>query len=102
MAGEVSQVKESRDVEYDMTGGWVFNLRLFSEEEQELWKDVLSNHEEHAPIGAQWNLKEVENQPPATFDKHVKFRPIFLKATDEKPPPRLCSEGKRSNNSPSP
>ena len=78
---------ESRDIEYDMTDGWVYNIRLFSEEEQKDWGEQLARimtEEDGELVGAQWNsTKAVLDPGPGCFEETVKYRPVFLKNPKE-------------------
>ena len=83
-ASEASETgNASKDIEYDMTNGWVFNLRIFGGSEQEDWEEKLSEiragdgKPDGTLVGAQWRMKEAMAEPPTVFEKGVKFRPIF-------------------------
>ena len=70
----------SQDVLYDMTGGWVYKLRLFSEEEKPDWDEELATvvtKEDGAMVGAQWNTDKAKEEPPQCFEEGVKYRPMF-------------------------
>ena len=84
---EVESQGESKDIVYDMTGGWFYKLRIFGGSEKAEWQEKLSEikpfdgKEEGTLVGAQWNMKEATAEPPKVFEKGVKYRPIFLTAT---------------------
>ena len=96
----------SMDVEFDMTGGWVYTCRIFGGDEKRRWEDQLSEVRA-APgqpadgtlVGAQWRPDEESMvEPPDEFDTGVKYRPIFLTeyigiGTDIGRAPTISSEG---------
>ena len=67
----------SQEMEYDMTGGWVYKLRLFCQAERALWEDNLQKHREPDFVGAQWKASSTDKVPPREFDKAVQYRPIL-------------------------
>ena len=75
--------KASKDIVYDMTGGYFYNLRIFGGSEKEEWEEMLSEiragdgKPDGTLVGAQWKMKEAMAEPPKVFEKGVKFRPIF-------------------------
>ena len=67
----------SQQMEYDMTNGWVYTLRLIAEPEREKWEKYLAKF--HVDwVGAQWGKNNTNASPPDTFDD-VQYRPIYLK-----------------------
>ena len=81
IGSEVS--KMTRNVQYDMTGGWVFRLRLFCDEEKPDWEEQLAKRatdDDGSVVGAQWNVSQAKEEPPQTFEKGVKCRPSFVRA----------------------
>ena len=82
MLREMAQVVEAqtaaREMDYDMTGGFVFTLRLFPPAEKEWWAEVLGKHDEADYVGAQWD-KSKGSPPRDVFDEKVQFRPILFK-----------------------
>ena len=76
--------KTSQDVEYDMTGGWVFNLRIISDTEMPAWKEKLSDvkaadgKQDGRLVGAQWDKNQATMDPRESFEKGVRYRPIFI------------------------
>ena len=78
---------ESRDIEYDMTDGWVYNIRLFSEEEQPGWTEQLASIVQDGDgelVGAQWSSTTASRDPgPGRFEETMKYRPVFLKHPKE-------------------
>ena len=64
-----------------MTQGWVYNIRLFSEDEKPDWEEVLQKHceDRHDYVGAQWDANKAKEDPPEVFEKGVQYRPVFLK-----------------------
>ena len=93
---ELLKAKDARDSEgvsqdkvYDMTGGYVYKLRIFGGTEQADWEEKLSEikaadgqKDEGILVGAQWDMKRAKYEPPETFEKEVKYRPIFLTGPD--------------------
>ena len=84
MASEASETDNaSKDIEYDMTQGWLYKLRIFGGSEQEHWNEKLSEiragdgRPDGKLVGAQWRMQEAMADPPKVFEKGVKFRPIF-------------------------
>ena len=74
----------SQDLEYDMKGGWVYRLRLFSEEEKPRWEEQLASiirEGDGEVVGAQWDMGKATSaaNPPTAFEEGVKYRPMFLK-----------------------
>ena len=73
----------SKDIVYDMTGGWLYKLRIFGGSEKECWEETLSEiragdgKPDGTLVGAQWKMKEAMAEPPKVFEKGVKYRPIF-------------------------
>ena len=70
----------SQTIEYDMTGGWKFKLRIFCEDEKTLWEDQLRQHTKESDgvlVGAQWDIEPATIEPPP-FETDVTYRPIFL------------------------
>ena len=82
--------KASKDIVYDMTRGWLYNLRIFGGSEKEEWEEMLSEiragdgKPDGTLVGAQWKMTEGMAEPPKVFEKGVKFRPIFEKGVFEK------------------
>ena len=77
----------SQDVEYDMTDGWVYKIRLFSDEAKPDWNEQLAKivtAEDGEVVGAQWNSTKALHEPgPGCFEEEVKYRPIFLRNPKE-------------------
>ena len=75
---------ESKDIEYDMTGGWMYKLRIFGVSEKDKWEDKMSEvkagdgQPDGQLVGAQWDMNKATAEPPEEFEKGVKYRPIFL------------------------
>ena len=74
----------SQQIEYDMTGGWVFNIRLISEDEKPRWQDKMKDTDQadegDVPfIGAQWDARKATHQPPDAFDEHVKYQSVIIR-----------------------
>ena len=67
----------SQQMEYDMTNGWVYTLRLIAEPEREKWEKPLAKFNV-GWVGAQWNKNNTNASPPDTFDD-VQYRPIYFK-----------------------
>ena len=73
----------SKDLLYDMTDGYFYNLRIFGGGEKEKWEDKLSKikagdgEEKGTLVGAQWNTKDATADVPNVFDEKVRYRPIF-------------------------
>ena len=73
----------SKDVVYDMGGGWVYKLRIFGGSEKADWEEKLSNISaadgtpDGTLVGAQWDMNKATAEPPRVFEKGVKYRPIF-------------------------
>eukprot|EP00974_Lingulodinium_polyedra_P100423 9727631-Lingulodinium_polyedra.AAC.1 len=62
-----------------MTGGWIYKLRLFNEEETSQWETILKkNGNEEDYVGAQWSTEKPKSKPPENLDENVKYRPISL------------------------
>jgi len=81
-ADEVERGANSKTVEYDMTGGWVFNLRIFDAEEKNDWTSTLNkilDDGDVEPVGAQWDKNKATEDPPDTFLKGLTYRPILIK-----------------------
>ena len=79
LAQVVEAQAEAREYEYDMTGGYIFTLRLFPPAEKERWAKVLGKHDEDDYVGAQWDKSKVSSKPPEVFDAKAQFRPILFK-----------------------
>ena len=73
----------SQDVEYDMTDGWVYKIRLFNEVEKPHWIELLAKvatAEDGELVGAQWdNTKATRDPGLGGFEEQVKYRPVFLR-----------------------
>ena len=73
----------SKDLLYDMTDGYFYNLRIFGGDETEKWEETLSKikagdgEEKGTLVGAQWNTKDATADVPNVFDEKVRYRPIF-------------------------
>ena len=65
-------------MEYDMTDGWVYKLRLIADEERTAWQPYLDKYGVDW-VGAQWNKKTTDTSPPGSFDEDVQYRPIYIK-----------------------
>ena len=74
---------QSEDVEYDMTDGWVYKIRLFSEVEKPHWNELLAKvatAEDGEVVGAQWDSTKATRDPGlGGFEEQVKYRPVFLR-----------------------
>ena len=82
---EAGGYNTSQDVEYDMTQGWMYTLRIFGGDERVLWDEKLSelpSGMEDKLVGAQWDATKVKKDPPLDFDPKVKYRPIYMKDSD--------------------
>ena len=83
MTDDAHEEEVSQDIKYDMTGGWLFRLRIFGGSEKAEWEEKLSpiKAKDGTPdgvlVGAQWNTEEAEQEPPKVFGNRVKYRPIF-------------------------
>ena len=81
---EVEQQGVSKDIEYNMTGGWMYKLRIFGVSEKDKWEDKMSEvkagdgQPDGQLVGAQWDMNKATAEPPEEFEKGVKYRPIFL------------------------
>ena len=65
-------------MEYDMTDGWVYDLRLIATSERAVWEKYLAKFEVDW-VGAQWNKTKTSTSPPDSFDEDVQYRPIYIK-----------------------
>ena len=80
----------SKDIEYNMTGGWMYKLRIFGGSEKDDWEEKLSEiravdgKSDGTLVGAQWDMNKATAEPPKEFEKGVKYRPIFLSEAWEK------------------
>ena len=68
---------DSQQMEYAMTDGGVYNLRLIADSERPLREKYLAKFAVDW-VGAQWNKKMTITSPPDSFDEDVSYRPIFL------------------------
>ena len=66
----------SQEMEYDMTGGWVYKLRLFNQEERDSWETFLAKWHEPHFVGVQWKADRTNVVSPREFDPSVQYRPI--------------------------
>ena len=67
-----------------MTGGWAFNVRLFSALEKPDWQDkVKARCKDYVGgvhfVGAQWDANKTRHQPPDEFDEDVNYRSVIIK-----------------------
>ena len=77
LATRLQESGDSQQMEYDMTDGWVYNLRLIATSERELWEKYLAKYGVDW-VGAQWN-NMTGTSPPDSFDEDVMYRPIYIK-----------------------
>ena len=61
---------------YDMTGGYVYKLRLFNQEERASWETFLAKWHEPHFVGVQWKADRTNVVSPREFDPSVQYRPI--------------------------
>ena len=84
MTDDAHEEEVSQDIKYDMTGGWLFRLRIFGGSEKAEWEEKLSpiKAKDGTPdgvlVGAQWDMNQATQDPPKEFEKGVKYRPIFF------------------------
>ena len=74
--------EESHEIEYDMTDGWLFKIRLFKASEGPAWEEIFATGKfKDGWIGAQWDANKATKKPPEEFDSHkvVKYRPVYCK-----------------------
>ena len=81
-AFELASSGTSHSIEYDMTGGYIYKLRIFGGEEKEAWVKKLSEiksaePEEGTSVGAQWDISK-DGDPPRVFGEKVRYRPTFI------------------------
>ena len=80
MYGRIQETDTSQQMEYDMTDGWVFQLRLFNHAERDEWLSTLQKHGELEYVGGQWRPRFNLNwEPPSNFDPDVQYRPILIR-----------------------
>ena len=77
---EQVQDGNSQNCEYDMTGGWLFNIRLFDDDEKPEWDEILTKMmgEDDGYVGAQWDMNKAKKDPPTSCEKGVQHRPVFV------------------------
>ncbi len=92
LAYDLWESGNSQQMEYDMTGGWVYNLRLIHNSERELWEKYLAKFDIDW-VGAQWN-KNTSASPPDSFSKDVQYRPIYVNEDVRTSPPDLARRHK--------
>ena len=62
----------------------MFKLRIFGGSEKADWEEKLSEIKaadgkpDGILVGAQWDMNRATAEPPAVFEKGVKYRPFFL------------------------
>ena len=82
LATEVERGDKSKTTEYDMTDGWLYHIRLFDEGEKDQWKEQLKKikgDDTWEAVGAQWYANLATQEPPAVFQKGVRYRPVLIK-----------------------
>ena len=62
LATRLQESGDSQQMEYDMTDGWVYNLRLIATSERELWEKYLAKYGVDW-VGAQWNKNMAGTSP---------------------------------------
>ena len=79
---ESDDADQTVDIEYDMTDGWMYKLRIFGSSEKARWEEkfgitAADGEPDGTLVGAQWNMDKGKGEPRDGFEAGVKYRPIF-------------------------
>ena len=83
MTDDAHEEEVSQDIKYDMTGGWLFRLRIFGGSEKAEWEEKLSpiKAKDGTPdgvlVGAQWDMNH-DTGPPEGVRKRSEVPPDFF------------------------
>ena len=79
---ESDDADQTVDIEYDMTDGWMYKLRIFGSSEKARWEEkfgitAADGEPDGILVGAQWDMNKGKGEPRDGFEKGVKYRPNF-------------------------